>query len=97
MFKTWFITGVSSGFGPQLTEILLARGDRVAATVRKADGAAEEVDDAHIEREFDTNLMRSIHVARAVIPQLRAQGGGRILQLPLMVGRAPTHFKHTRG
>jgi NADP-dependent 3-hydroxy acid dehydrogenase YdfG len=34
--KTWFITGTSSGFGRILTEKLLARGDRVAATVRKA-------------------------------------------------------------
>src|ERR1700745_1454432 len=33
--KTWFITGTSSGFGRILTERLLARGDRVAATLRK--------------------------------------------------------------
>jgi NAD(P)-dependent dehydrogenase (short-subunit alcohol dehydrogenase family) len=33
--KTWFITGTSSGFGRILTEKLLARGDRVAATLRK--------------------------------------------------------------
>ena len=34
--RNWFITGTSSGFGRALTEKLLARGDRVAATVRKA-------------------------------------------------------------
>jgi NAD(P)-dependent dehydrogenase (short-subunit alcohol dehydrogenase family) len=33
--RNWFITGTSSGFGRALTEKLLARGDRVAATVRK--------------------------------------------------------------
>ena len=32
--KTWFITGSSSGFGRLMTERLLARGDRVAATLR---------------------------------------------------------------
>jgi NAD(P)-dependent dehydrogenase (short-subunit alcohol dehydrogenase family) len=32
---TWFITGTSSGFGRLLTERLLARGDRVAATLRR--------------------------------------------------------------
>src|SRR5947209_17800945 len=32
--RTWFITGVSSGFGRQLTEQLLERGDRVIGTVR---------------------------------------------------------------
>ena len=37
MSKTWFITGASSGFGRELTELLLQRGDRVAATVRKPD------------------------------------------------------------
>src|SRR5580692_6001454 len=34
--RHWFITGASSGFGRVLTEKLLARGDRVAATVRKS-------------------------------------------------------------
>ena len=37
MSKTWFITGTSSGIGRALTEKLLARGDGVAATLRKAD------------------------------------------------------------
>ncbi|MET0749005.1 MAG: SDR family oxidoreductase [Rhizobium sp.] len=35
MTKTWFITGTSSGFGKIMTENLLARGDRIAATLRK--------------------------------------------------------------
>jgi NAD(P)-dependent dehydrogenase (short-subunit alcohol dehydrogenase family) len=35
MSLTWFITGTSSGFGRLLTERLLARGDRVAATLRR--------------------------------------------------------------
>lgn len=140
MTKTWFITGASSGFGRQLAELLLDRGDKVAATVRKSDalkdlaakhgnrlwigvldvtdaaavrnvidrafaelkridvvvsnagyalfGAAEEVADAQIERQFDTNLLGSIHVARAAIPRLRQQGGGRIIQISSSVGQA---------
>ena len=32
--RTWFITGVSSGFGRQLADQLLERGDRVVGTVR---------------------------------------------------------------
>lgn len=33
--KTWFITGTSTGLGRLMTERLLARGDRVIATLRK--------------------------------------------------------------
>jgi NAD(P)-dependent dehydrogenase (short-subunit alcohol dehydrogenase family) len=33
--KTWFITGTSSGLGRALTDALLDRGDRVAATLRR--------------------------------------------------------------
>ncbi|MCZ2810099.1 SDR family oxidoreductase [Modestobacter sp. VKM Ac-2979] len=44
MTRTWLITGVSSGFGRQLTERLLARGDRVAGTVRRRDAVADLVD-----------------------------------------------------
>jgi len=41
MQQTWFITGVNSGFGRHMTEQLLARGDRVAGTVRKLDAMAD--------------------------------------------------------
>ncbi|XYH93848.1 SDR family oxidoreductase [Sorangium sp. So ce1128] len=133
MSKTWFITGTSSGFGRILTEKLLARGDRVAATLRKVNalddlkarhgdrlwvaaldvtetaavrrvverafaevgridvvvnnagyglfGAAEEVSDEQIRHQIDTNLIGSIQIIRAALPHLRAQGGGRILQV----------------
>ena len=39
--RTWFITGISGGFGRLMTEQLLERGDRVAGTARKL----EAVDD----------------------------------------------------
>jgi NAD(P)-dependent dehydrogenase (short-subunit alcohol dehydrogenase family) len=39
--RTWFITGTSSGFGRLLTEQLLARGDRVAATLRQPDALSD--------------------------------------------------------
>ena len=39
--KTWLITGTSTGLGKALTEKLLAKGDRVVATVRKADALNE--------------------------------------------------------
>jgi NAD(P)-dependent dehydrogenase (short-subunit alcohol dehydrogenase family) len=138
MATTWFITGTSSGFGRTLTELLLERGDRVAATLRtparlndlaaryrdqlwiraldvtntgqvrevvdaafaelgRIDvvvsnagggvlGTAEELTDVHIANLIATNLTGSIQLARAVVPHLRAQGGGRILQLSSVGG-----------
>ena len=133
MSTTWFITGTSSGLGRQLTELLLERGHRVAATlrdptrlddlaarhgerlwVRELDvtdtaqlrevvdaafaelgrievvvsnagfglvGMAEAFTDEQIESQLRTNVTAAIHLARAVTPHLRAQGGGRLLQL----------------
>jgi NAD(P)-dependent dehydrogenase (short-subunit alcohol dehydrogenase family) len=43
MSTAWFITGTSSGFGRVLTEQLLDRGERVAATLRRP----EALDDVH--------------------------------------------------
>ncbi|MEK6346284.1 MAG: SDR family oxidoreductase [Burkholderia sp.] len=140
MTQTWFITGVNSGFGRHMTEQLLARGDRVAGTVRNPDsmrdlqarhgaalwlatldltdtpairgvvdrafaqfgridvvvsnagyglfGAAEELTDAQIRHQIDTNLIGSIQTVRAALPHLRAQGGGRIIQLSSVGGQA---------
>ena len=131
--RTWFITGASSGLGREMTEQLLARGDRVAATVRhpavldalkaahgerlwvarldltdtpaigatvrrafaelgRIDvvvnsagyavfGAAEEASPAQVRHQIDTNLTGSIELIRAVLPHLRGQGGGRVLQV----------------
>jgi NAD(P)-dependent dehydrogenase (short-subunit alcohol dehydrogenase family) len=139
MSRTWFITGTSSGFGRELTEQLLARGDTVAATLRRPEalaalaadhgdrlwirqldvtdtaairavvaaaftelgridvvvsnagygllGAAEELTDEQIEHQLQTNVVGSIQLTRAVVPYLRAQDGGKILQLSSMGGQ----------
>jgi len=131
--RTWLITGVSSGFGRQLTDQLLKRGDTVLGTVRDTSkvadliehypdtffaevldvtdtaairrvveraisqlkridvvisnagyglfGAAEELSDQQINQMIATNLVGSIQLIRAVLPQLRSQGGGRIIQI----------------
>jgi NAD(P)-dependent dehydrogenase (short-subunit alcohol dehydrogenase family) len=39
--KVWFITGASTGFGRELAEQLLDRGDKVVATARKPEQIAE--------------------------------------------------------
>ena len=138
MSSTWFITGASRGMGRELTEQALARGDRVAATlrtpsqlddlvavhghrlwVRQLDvtdtmqmgrvfeeaftdheridvvvsnagfgvfGAAEDVTNDQVEQMIATNLTAAIHLARLVVPYLRRQGGGRLIQVSSMGG-----------
>jgi NAD(P)-dependent dehydrogenase (short-subunit alcohol dehydrogenase family) len=66
MAKTWFVTGASRGMGRELVEQLLARGDRVAATARRAE-QLDELSAAHPDRLWvrdldvtDTHLMRRV-------------------------------------
>jgi NAD(P)-dependent dehydrogenase (short-subunit alcohol dehydrogenase family) len=49
-------------------------------------GAAEELTDAQVESMLATNLTASIHLARAVTPHLREQGGGHLIQMSSMGG-----------
>ena len=44
-------------------------------------GAAEELADAQIDAILETNLTAGIQLIRAVLPHMRAAGGGRIIQL----------------
>ena len=44
-------------------------------------GAAEELTDKQVDHIVATNLVGSIQLIRAVLPHLRAQGGGRIIQI----------------
>ncbi|GII63819.1 short-chain dehydrogenase/reductase [Sphaerisporangium krabiense] len=53
--RTWFITGTSRGFGREMTEILLGRGDRVAATLRDP-SRLDELADRHTDRLWRAEL-----------------------------------------
>lgn len=66
-------------------EAAFAQAGRIDMVVSNAAyglfGAAEELSDAQIERQISTNLTGSIQLIRAVIPYLRQQNGGRIVQV----------------
>jgi NAD(P)-dependent dehydrogenase (short-subunit alcohol dehydrogenase family) len=49
-------------------------------------GAVEEVSDADLRYQFDVNFLGLVNFTRAVIPHMRKQGSGVILQLSSGVG-----------
>jgi NAD(P)-dependent dehydrogenase (short-subunit alcohol dehydrogenase family) len=136
--RVWFITGCSTGFGRELVEQLLRRGDKVVATLRKPEqlaslaeqypdtalvvaldvtsqssidsavqasiaqfgrvdvlvnnagyglaGAIEEATEAEFMPVFETNVFGLIRVTRALLPQLRKQRSGNIVNLSSIAG-----------
>jgi NAD(P)-dependent dehydrogenase (short-subunit alcohol dehydrogenase family) len=134
----WFVTGCSTGFGRELSKILLARGYRVVVTARdiaklsdlvvgypetafalgldvekpaqieaaaaqarahfgRVDvlvnnagygylAAVEEGDDADIRAMFEANVFGLAHMTRAILPMMRAQGSGCVVNVSSMGG-----------
>jgi NAD(P)-dependent dehydrogenase (short-subunit alcohol dehydrogenase family) len=65
---TWLITGASRGIGRELTEQILARGDRVAATLRRPeqlDDLAERYGDQLWRRRLDVTDSAEIELVLA--------------------------------
>ncbi|MDM8177619.1 MULTISPECIES: oxidoreductase [Olivibacter] len=50
-------------------------------------GAAEAYTDEQVRSQLETNLYAPIEITRAVLPYMRNQGGGRILQISSIGGR----------
>jgi NAD(P)-dependent dehydrogenase (short-subunit alcohol dehydrogenase family) len=136
--KVWFITGASSGFGYALAEQLIASGERVVVTARRASalaplsapadarvlalaldvtepssfeaalaeavahfgridvlvnnagyslvGAVEETPEPALRDVMETMFFGPALLTRAVVPRLRAQGGGTIVQMSSVGG-----------
>ncbi|MGG6269852.1 SDR family NAD(P)-dependent oxidoreductase [Leptolyngbya sp. AN03gr2] len=49
-------------------------------------GALEEVTEEQIRRNFETNLFGAINMMRAILPIMRQQGSGHILNLSAIAG-----------
>jgi NAD(P)-dependent dehydrogenase (short-subunit alcohol dehydrogenase family) len=134
--KVWLVTGASSGFGRELVEEVLRRGDRVVAAVRSPEsiadlgkredalvvrldvtkpgeieaavraaidrfgridvlvnnagfsivGAVEETSDRDLRDTMETMFFGAVALSRAVLPQMRAQESGTIVQITSMGG-----------
>jgi NAD(P)-dependent dehydrogenase (short-subunit alcohol dehydrogenase family) len=52
-----------------------------------ADGVFEAMDDAFVQRQFDTNVFGLMRVTRAIIPYFREKKAGTIIQVASMGGR----------
>jgi NAD(P)-dependent dehydrogenase (short-subunit alcohol dehydrogenase family) len=133
MKKTWIITGASRGLGAKIAAAVLAKGDNLVATARKASalpfgpetlklpldvvdegqagsvvaaaldrfgsvdvlvnnagygllGAIEESSAAEVEAVFRTNVFGLLNVTRAVLPVMRKQGSGHIINMSSLGG-----------
>jgi NAD(P)-dependent dehydrogenase (short-subunit alcohol dehydrogenase family) len=77
MAKIWFITGTSKGFGREWAEAALERGDKVAATARKAETLAPLVD-AYGDSVLPIQLDVTDHDADFAAVQRAADHFGRL-------------------
>jgi NAD(P)-dependent dehydrogenase (short-subunit alcohol dehydrogenase family) len=55
-------------------------------------GAAEESSVAQAQRVFDVNVFGVMRMTKAVLPHMRAQGGGRVINVSSVLGFLPAPF-----
>jgi NAD(P)-dependent dehydrogenase (short-subunit alcohol dehydrogenase family) len=60
-----------------------------------AAGAGEESSVAQIQRIFDINFFGAVRMTKAVLPHMRAQGRGRIINISSVLGLVPAPYMAT--
>jgi NAD(P)-dependent dehydrogenase (short-subunit alcohol dehydrogenase family) len=81
--RVWFVTGASRGFGRALSEAVLARGERLIATARRA-----EFVDEFSERHPEAAALRLDVTDRARAQEAVAEGVERFGRIDVVVNNA---------
>ena len=93
--KVAVVTGASSGIGEATALALVVEGAKVAVAARRGDRLEElmllgSIDGANTEdwrRMVNTNILGLMYATHAVLPILKAQGGGHIVNISSVAGR----------
>lgn len=74
-----------------MADLVAKRGEPLHALVNNAGfampGFAEDITDAELHEQFDTNFFGTVAVTRALLPQMRRQGFGHVVMVSSISGR----------
>lgn len=75
----------------KIANLVAGRGEPLHALVNNAGfavpGFADDVTDAELREQFDTNFFGTVAVTQALLPQMRRQGFGHVLMVTSISGR----------